>query len=187
MDKNTENKGKRKVSVGRSLTMRFTNCRNRGKSVDKCGRLTGNVSNLKPLSTSVSMGAMDKVNDTDNCSDPCTNCDITPRRGLCSKTNLPLVKLKGFSTERLTCVQCESERLHNIGSNTRDSSDHRSGVSPGPSGCHRTQAPADLPPALPPQRTLTDPLAKSWDRIYASRKGWLIIITGELFLMLNIA
>lgn len=53
---------KHKVSVGRSLTMRFSNFRSRGKAVDKCGRLTGNVMEVgRPLTTSLSMGAMDKA------------------------------------------------------------------------------------------------------------------------------
>jgi hypothetical protein len=161
-----ENKEKRKVSVGRSLTMRFTNYRNRGKSVDKCGRLTGNVTNFgKPLTTSMSMGDMDKMQ---NKCDHLTACSCNVNRG-----NLSSSKLKGKSAEKLTCSQCESERLKLCSGVVRlDSMNVRSIQMLGPmTGCSRSPAPDGPPPSTPTSGRTDGALVKSWDKIYASRKG----------------
>ncbi|XP_045200038.2 tyrosine-protein kinase SRK2-like isoform X1 [Mercenaria mercenaria] len=166
MEKKGESKEKRKVSVGRSLTMRFSNYRNRGKSVDKCGRLTGNVTNFgKPLTTSVSMGDMDRMQSICDHQTAC-NCDV-------NRSNLASSKLKGKSAEKLTCSQCESERLKCSGVVRLDSMNVRCVQMFGSPGCTRSPAPQGPPPCPPLPGKSEGALAKSWDKIYASRKEWL--------------
>lgn len=169
MEKNSENKDKRKVSVGRSLTMRFSNYRNRGKAVDKCGRLMGNMTNFgKPLTTSVSMGDMDRVQLCDHRT--ACNCE----RGCRELVGNNLSQTRGRSEEKITCTQCENERLRCSGVVRLDSMNFRPVHMVGPSVCGRSSAPQGPPPSMPSHRNDEGALAKSWDKIYASRKGWFI-------------
>lgn len=170
MEKSGESKEKRKMSVGRSLTMRFSNYRNRGKSVDKCGRLTGNMSNFgKPLTTSFSMGAMDRVHDI---TDDGTGCACGLGCTIGNHGNLSQAKLKGKSADKLTCVECENERLKCAGIVRLESLSVRAAHMAGSSGFGRSEAPHNAPPDLPPHGSENaEALAKSWDKIYASRKG----------------
>jgi len=127
---------KHKVSVGRSLTMRFSNFRNRGKTVDKCGRLTGNMEIGRPLITSLSMGAMDKALqqremglDSRGSSRLCQTCSNSRAwvfdsedKGACDTiSRSPDVeqvckcmrcyrKAKGRSFDGTTCLRCDDDR-----------------------------------------------------------------------------
>lgn len=199
---------KHKVSVGRSLTMRFSNFRSKGKSVDKCNHLTGNVTEVgRPLITSLSMGAVDKAlwqgeSGTDRglgSGRLCHRCAAALASGckLCTESSSDMGrerpcecgkcyrKLKGKSYDGSSCVQCDVDRypvLSETGNNCRHCIGLMS-VSASGSFLSSHRAPSGPPPPRPPHVASGQlHVSRSFDRIYASRQGGSCI--GKCMLVL---
>lgn len=198
-----------KVSVGRSLTMKFSNFRSRGKTVDKCERMTENVMEVgRPLVTSLSMGAMDRAQwqgnsvgtetKSHNVVRLCPSCsnrarshlgggngDTIPNSGKekCYRCMRDYRKTRGRSFDGLNCYQCEQERTaFSDSENVSRYSSDRMSVSASGSVKSGRQAPTRPPPCVPVHKHgAAGPLTKSWDRIYASRQGgWQWLLVGTI-------
>ncbi|WAR27482.1 LCK-like protein [Mya arenaria] len=127
-DKKMNKDKKQPKSVSRSISMRFTNFRNRGKAVDKCGRVNEQVLSIgRPVGScktqSVSMGAMNHAQYRADMGIPrgivnlCQRCSERARDGQgvghCSgsaEVRVSERRCRGKSADRSHCYQCSIER-----------------------------------------------------------------------------